>query len=288
MRVAAGMLVAAIVMTVSPSLAQDTRGPPPYPQEECPQGREIRAKNQYPASMTDCQVLDANTASLNQPKRPSVKAMTSPTTQGPSYDCSKAAKSVERLICSDKQLGELEWLVAGAFKRALDNQADKTSLIAQQRQFNIARNDCAKEAQSEVHSCVQQLLGSRAMYLSTLWKKETSPAAPVDLIPATVPQDQSSHPQPTAFADTLKPAAGSKSAEDLVILVAFLEVYFLPSLTAYSRGHHNRVAIAALNLFLGWSFLGWVAAFVWACTRTGAQGSMPQVDVLAARREPRI
>jgi hypothetical protein len=55
----------------------------------------------------------------------SVKAVTGPTTQGPSYDCSKASNSVERQICSDKQFGELEWLVAGAFKRALDNQVDK-------------------------------------------------------------------------------------------------------------------------------------------------------------------
>lgn len=37
-------------------------------QEECPQGREIRAKKSYPAAMTDCQVLDADTAKLRQPK----------------------------------------------------------------------------------------------------------------------------------------------------------------------------------------------------------------------------
>jgi hypothetical protein len=68
MRTALGMLVAgAIVVAASPLLAQDVRRTPPYPsQEECPQGRQIRAQKPYPASMTDCQVLDADTAAANE------------------------------------------------------------------------------------------------------------------------------------------------------------------------------------------------------------------------------
>jgi hypothetical protein len=33
---------------------------------------------------------------------------------------------------------------------------------------------------------------------------------------------------------------------------------------ARRRRHPNTVAIGILNLFLGWTFLGWVAALVWA------------------------
>jgi hypothetical protein len=43
-----------------------------------------------------------------------------------------------------------------------------------------------------------------------------------------------------------------------------LGLYCLPGLIAYRRGHPKRVAIGALNLLLGWTFLGWVAALVWA------------------------
>lgn len=43
-------------------------------------------------------------------------------------------------------------------------------------------------------------------------------------------------------------------------------VYFLPSIVSNSRRHHQQPAIFMLNLFLGWTFLGWVAAMVWACT----------------------
>jgi hypothetical protein len=44
-------------------------------------------------------------------------------------------------------------------------------------------------------------------------------------------------------------------------------VYIFPWLIAIWRGHHNTLAIFALTILLGWTFLGWVAAIVWACTR---------------------
>lgn len=47
--------------------------------------------------------------------------------------------------------------------------------------------------------------------------------------------------------------------------IAFiLGIYFLPDWVAQSRGHPNRGSIFVLNLFLGWTFLGWVAALIWA------------------------
>ena len=44
-----------------------------------------------------------------------------------------------------------------------------------------------------------------------------------------------------------------------------LAIYFLPSFVAIRRGHNNSLAIFALNLLLGWVFIGWVVAMVWAC-----------------------
>ncbi len=42
--------------------------------------------------------------------------------------------------------------------------------------------------------------------------------------------------------------------------------YFLPTIVAWWRGHHNMLAIFVLNLLLGWSGIGWIAALVWAVT----------------------
>lgn len=44
-----------------------------------------------------------------------------------------------------------------------------------------------------------------------------------------------------------------------------LVLYFVPSIVAGSREHHNGSAILVLNIFLGWTFIGWVVALVWAC-----------------------
>lgn len=43
-------------------------------------------------------------------------------------------------------------------------------------------------------------------------------------------------------------------------------VYLFPYIIATTRKHHNENAIFALNLLLGWTFLGWVGALVWALT----------------------
>ncbi len=41
-------------------------------------------------------------------------------------------------------------------------------------------------------------------------------------------------------------------------------IYFLPFLIALIRNHIDSTAIFVLNLFLGWTFFGWVVALVWA------------------------
>ncbi|MDR3402843.1 MAG: superinfection immunity protein [Chthoniobacter sp.] len=52
----------------------------------------------------------------------------------------------------------------------------------------------------------------------------------------------------------------------IVLLSIFL--YFLPSIIG--RHKTNAFAIFVLNLFLGWTFVGWVVALVWACTEDSA------------------
>lgn len=49
-------------------------------------------------------------------------------------------------------------------------------------------------------------------------------------------------------------------------LVLFAAFYFLPALIAGVRSKRDVVAIFALNLLLGWTVVGWVAALVWALT----------------------
>jgi hypothetical protein len=41
-------------------------------------------------------------------------------------------------------------------------------------------------------------------------------------------------------------------------------IYFLPTILAFARNKRDTAAILLLNLFLGWTMIGWVVALVWA------------------------
>lgn len=52
----------------------------------------------------------------------------------------------------------------------------------------------------------------------------------------------------------------------LLFVFGILAIYFLPSIIAVNRNHKNRIPIILVNILLGWSFVAWVFALVWAFT----------------------
>lgn len=65
---------------------------------------------------------------------------------------------------------------------------------------------------------------------------------------------------------------GGISIWHLIWIVPLVVIYLTPALVAYGRNHVNTMAITALNILLGWTFLGWAAAFVWALTANTKTG----------------
>ena len=58
--------------------------------------------------------------------------------------------------------------------------------------------------------------------------------------------------------------------------IAFIGgLYFLPTIVAAIRRHHQENAIFLLNLLLGWTLIGWVAAIIWAATYTPGRPRRP-------------
>ena len=51
----------------------------------------------------------------------------------------------------------------------------------------------------------------------------------------------------------------------ILLLVIFFGAYFLPSIIG--RNKRNANAICLLNIFLGWTVIGWVVALVWAASK---------------------
>lgn len=52
----------------------------------------------------------------------------------------------------------------------------------------------------------------------------------------------------------------------VIYLTVFCAVYLLPAIIAGGRGHHNAASISIINVFLGWSLIGWVVALAMAAS----------------------
>lgn len=57
-------------------------------------------------------------------------------------------------------------------------------------------------------------------------------------------------------------------ATDMIIVslsvIAACFIYMIPTCVAASRKHRNTMAIGVLNLFFGWTLLGFVGCLVWS------------------------
>ncbi len=51
----------------------------------------------------------------------------------------------------------------------------------------------------------------------------------------------------------------------LWLAVVLLVIYFIPWGAAVTNGRKDVLSIFILNLFVGWTVIGWVLALVWAC-----------------------
>lgn len=62
-------------------------------------------------------------------------------------------------------------------------------------------------------------------------------------------------------------------ATDMIIVslsvIAACFIYMIPTCVAASRRHRNTMAIAVLNIFFGWTLLGFVGCLVWSLINVG-------------------
>lgn len=63
----------------------------------------------------------------------------------------------------------------------------------------------------------------------------------------------------------------------MTIIILGAVLYFVPLAIAMMRRHRNTLAIGLLNVFLGWTVLGWIGALIWAVIKSGkdAPGQSP-------------
>jgi hypothetical protein len=59
---------------------------------------------------------------------------------------------------------------------------------------------------------------------------------------------------------------GFSAVMGLFLLFILFAVYFLPTIIVSINNHPHAAGVLIVNLFLGWTFLGWVGALAWACS----------------------
>lgn len=52
-----------------------------------------------------------------------------------------------------------------------------------------------------------------------------------------------------------------------MVTVLFLCAYLLPSLIVQINKHKHTLAIQSINIFLGWTIVGWLIALAWAVNK---------------------
>ena len=64
----------------------------------------------------------------------------------------------------------------------------------------------------------------------------------------------------------MRPAAAPLSPSDVLLVVALVALYMVPTVVALARGCWNAPRVVRVNLVYGWTGIGWLAALVAACT----------------------
>ena len=54
------------------------------------------------------------------------------------------------------------------------------------------------------------------------------------------------------------------STSTILMVLAIVVIYMLPTLIAFGREHPRRQDLAVVNILLGWTLIGWIAFFLWA------------------------
>ena len=57
-------------------------------------------------------------------------------------------------------------------------------------------------------------------------------------------------------------------------VIVALVVSLVPVLVAFARGAQHKGPIAVISLLLGWTVVGWLAAFIWACVSPNKFGKI--------------
>jgi hypothetical protein len=66
------------------------------------------------------------------------------------------------------------------------------------------------------------------------------------------------------------------AAVGIVLMVLGFVAYWIPTIVAFVRGVPNKGSVLVINLFLGWTFIGWIVALAMSVRSKWERNAPPQ------------
>ncbi|AQS84043.1 MAG: superinfection immunity protein [Acetobacter aceti] len=200
------------------------------------------ADQTLPSNATGCYAAGMDTLSEQYRKKLS----------GPALEESK--RPIAQHIALQRRLIKLGYLPAASTADGVYGESTRAAIVAWQR--DTGRPDVSSFL-SDADAAV--LLGTPPVVAET-----KSPAEAISQKTDTAQQETtiSSLPQPSKNTIRLFGLSGITA---LIAAAAGIALYFVPFVIACVRDTVRKPAVFAVNLFFGWTGLGWIAALVMAC-----------------------
>lgn len=73
--------------------------------------------------------------------------------------------------------------------------------------------------------------------------------------------------------------------KEIAVTLAVIAFYLAPTITAFIRGHASKWAILMLNIFTGWTIVGWFWSAIWSLANKGASTNVVVTNINSANQQ---
>ena len=190
------------------------------------------------------------------------------------FDCSNTTSSLEKTICADRNLADLNAISNELFLKSKQLDSQNSSDINKSLYFNLRKcndeNDCLNKSYHDAISSYKDLITRNIPVVIEEKINQTQTRDETQLVESK--NEDAREGFYTRVSTNISNWVDSLSFGDwlIIILLILAFIYFLPTVIAFNRGHRSRWVIFIINVVFGCTFLGWIICLIWALNKIDA------------------
>ena len=187
------------------------------------------------------------------------------------FDCSNTTSSLEKIICADQNLADLNAISNELFLKSKQLDSQNSGDINKSLYFNLRKcndeNDCLNKSYQDAISSYRDLITRNIPLVIEEKIDQTETRDETQLVESK--NEDAREEFYTRISTNISNWVDSLSFGDwlIITLLILAFIYFLPTIIAFNRGHRNRWIIFIVNIVFGCTFLGWIVALIWALNK---------------------